>query len=115
MAAIDAFYEELGFYLVYRVRQEIKTPRQRYSKSPRRMKKGSPYNMYATGNLWRSVEARTDAELGEILILMEDYGVNNVFNPDPELGGSFPGGGKYYPDTRPKGQKGTYSGLIAAL
>jgi len=115
MAAIDAFYEELGFYLVYRVRQEIKTPRSRFSKSPRRMKRGSPYNMYATGKLWRSVEARTDAELGEILILMEDYGVNNVFNPDPELGGSWPGGGSFYPDRRPKGDKGTYSELIASL
>jgi hypothetical protein len=115
MAIIDAFYEELGAYLVYRVRQEIKTPRSRYSKSPRRMKRGSPYNFYATGNLWRSVEARADADMGEILILMEDYGVNNVFNPDPDLGGSWPGGGAFYPDRRPKNQKQKFSNLIEEL
>jgi hypothetical protein len=115
MATIDDFYEELGFYLVERVRKEIKTPRQRFTKSPRGMKRNSPYNMYATGNLWRSVEAKTNAELGEILILMEDYGVNYVFNPDPELGGSFPGGGRFYPDTRPKGQKKATSSFITEL
>lgn len=115
MAAIDAFYMELGDFLVYKVRQEIKTPRMRYSKSPRRMKRGSPYNMYATGNLWRSVEAKTNAELGEILILMEDYGVDFVFNPDPEMGGSWPGGGRYYPDTRKKDQRKASSPLIQNL
>lgn len=115
MAIIDAFYEELGTYLVYRVRQEIKTPRSRFSKSPRSMKRGSPYNFYATGSLWRSVEARADVDLGEILLLMNDYGVNNVFNPDPELGGSFPGGGAFYPDIRPKEQKQQFSNLIAEL
>lgn len=71
--------------------------------------------MYASGNLWRSVEARTDADLGEVLILMADYGVDNVFNADPELGGSWPGGGRFYPDTRPKNQRAETSGLIDAL
>lgn len=79
------------------------------------MKRGSPYNFYATGNLWRSVEARADADMGEILILMEDYGVNNVFNPDPDLGGSWPGGGAFYPDRRPKNQKQKFSNLIEEL
>jgi len=116
MAVIDDFYKELGGYLVFRIRQEIKTPQPRYSKSPRMMKRGSPYNMYASGNLWRSVEARTNAEIGEILILMEDYGVNNVLNPDPELGGSFPGGGQWAGrDTRPKSQRAKKSPLIEAL
>ena len=79
------------------------------------MKRKSPYNMYASGKLWRSVEARTSADLGEVLILMEDYGVNNVFNPDPELGGSWPGGGKYYPDRRSKNEKQSNSELVSAL
>ena len=112
----EQFLNDIGKYLVYRIRKEIKTPRMRFSKSPRRMKPHSPYNMNASGALWNSVsyKVRQGYEQLEIDILMNDYGVNNVFNADPELGGSFPGGG-LYAKPRPKSQSQKYSALIDAL
>lgn len=71
-------------------------------------KRSSPYNFYATGRLYNSVSYVLRD--GEIDILMEDYGADNVFGE-----GSFPGGGAYYPDTRKKGSKGNTSQLITEL
>jgi len=108
---LDELLNDIGKFLVYKIKQEIKTPRPRFTNprakiNPRRMKRGSPYNFYATGKLWNSVEYRVDN--GEIYILMEDYGVDYVFGS-----GSYPGGGAYYPDTRTA--RASTSALIDSL
>jgi hypothetical protein len=74
---LDDFLNDLGKFMVFLVRQEIKTPQQRFTKSPRMMKRNSPYNFYATGKGWRSVSYEVADD--ELYILMEDYMVNYVF------------------------------------
>jgi hypothetical protein len=76
---LEDFLNDLGRFMVSLVREEIKTPRPRFTKkSPRMMKRNSPYNFYATGRGWRSVEYEV-VDDNEIYILMEDYMVNYVF------------------------------------
>jgi hypothetical protein len=109
----EQFLNELGEFLVGLIRLEIDDPnRNRYSKSPRLPKSPPRYKVNATGALKNSVSYVVRDN--EIDILMNDYGVNNVFNPT-ESGGSFPGGGRYYPDLRSRGQKQSRSALITAL
>jgi len=98
----------IGEYLVKQVKELIKTPKPRYTKRGEMTKRSSPYNFSATGRLYNSVSYIIRE--GEIDILMEDYGVDFVFGE-----GSFPGGGAYYPDKRPKGSKGGTSQLITEL
>lgn len=74
---LDEFFDDLGKFMVSLVREEIKTKRARYTKSPRMMKRNSPYNFYATGRGYRSVDYEVVDD--EIYILMEDYMVNYVF------------------------------------
>jgi len=112
---MEEFLDLLGQKIVQIVKAQILEPRMRYSKRGQ-IPKGT-YNFSASGNLLRSVSYVVMDE--EILILMEDYGVQYVFSDLAAAtggeGGSWPGGGKYYPDTRPYGSKGTYSPLLAAI
>ena len=76
------------------------------------------YNFVATKRLQKSVDYKILDD--ELIIVMEDYGVEYVFSDLAEAqtggeGGSFPGGGKYYPDKRKKGQRKKFSPLIKAL
>jgi hypothetical protein len=109
----EELLNEVGAFLVKQIKEEIKTPRPRFTNprariNPRQMKRNSPYNFYASGNLYNSVEYKVVDD--ELYILMLDYGVDYVFGD-----GSYPGGGAYYPDTRPKGAKQTTSQLITQL
>jgi hypothetical protein len=109
----EQFLNDLGQFLVDLIRLEIDNPnRQRFTKKFRLPKSPSKYKVNATGKLSRSVSYVVRDN--EIDILMEDYGVNNVFNPT-EAGGSFPGRGRYYPDMRTAGQKQSKSALITSL
>jgi len=89
----EQFLNDLGKFLVVLVRAEIdRNDRARFSKSPRIPKNPAQYRVNASGKLKDSVGYKV--ENGEILIVMNDYGVNNVFQIDSEAG-SFPGGGRY--------------------
>lgn len=107
----------LAKYIEARVKQEMSIPRQRYSK--RGQMKTPRYNFVASGKLRNSVEAFVENE--EIILIMEDYGIDYVFSDlaagrwgiSPNDAGSWPGNGRYYPDTRT--QKGSYSPLLEAL
>lgn len=77
----------IGEYLVKQIKEEIKTPRPRFTKRGEMTKPNSPYNFNATGRLYNSVSYIIRD--GEIDILMEDYGANNVFGD-----GSWPKGVK---------------------
>lgn len=106
---LEDFLNDLGAFLVKVVREQITTPEDRFSKSPRMMKRNSPYNFYASGRGWRSVEYEVLDD--EVYVLMEDYMVNYVFGD-----GSWPGGGKWGGrDTRPPEAKGSKSKLLDAL
>jgi len=112
---MEEFLDLLGKAIVKIVRAEMLTPRMRYTKRGN-IPKGT-YNFTASGNLLRSVSYVVMDE--EILILMEDYGVQYVFSDLAAAtggeGGSWPGGGKYYPDRRPPGARGKYSPLLEKL
>lgn len=105
---LDDFLKDLGVIMVDLVKTEIITPRPRFSKSPRQMKRNSPYDFKATGRGYDSVSYEVIDD--QVFVLMEDYMVDYVFGD-----GSFPGGGRYSPDTRPRGSKGKKSALIDAL
>jgi len=106
----EQFYNELGQLLVEQIREELKTKRFRYSLSPKTLK--GEYSANASGNLSRSVDYKVrEIEGGyEVDIIMADYGADYLFGR-----GSWPGGGRYYPDTRPPGSRGNSSALINAL
>jgi hypothetical protein len=109
----EQFLNDIGKFLVGLVRYEITRPdRNRFSKSPRLPKTPRQYKVDATGNLKNSVSYRIQDN--NIFILMNDYGVENVFQIDSEAG-SFPGGGRYYPDTRPPSSRLSRSQLIDSL
>lgn len=113
---MEELLNELGKFIVAYIKVEMAVPRARYSKRGE-MYKGR-YNFVATKKLQNSVSYAIVDD--EIIILMEDYGVEYVFSDLAEAqtggsGGSWPGGGKYYPDRRKKGQKAKFSPLIAAL
>lgn len=74
---LEDFLNDLGAFLVKVVREQITTPEDCFSKSPRMMKRNSPYNFYASGRGWRSVEYEVLDD--EVYVLMEDYMVNYVF------------------------------------
>ena len=110
---LEQILNDIGKFLVYKVRQEIKTPRPRFTNprarvNPRQMKWSSPYNFYATGKLWDSVEYKVLDD--QLYILMLDYGIDYVFGE-----GSYPGNGNYYPDNRPAGARAQKSDLIKSL
>jgi hypothetical protein len=98
----------IGKFLVEAIRKQIMSPEARFTKRGNSPKRPPRYNFYASGSLYNSVSYIIRD--GEIDILMNDYGVDFVFGE-----GSWPGGGRYYPDTRRKGTKGKTSPLIAAL
>ncbi len=110
----EQFLQELGRYIVWRVRMEMMTPKPRYTKAGSMPKPFSPYNTIATGRLKDSVA--TYIQDGLIYLVMEDYGVENVYSDllDGDSG-SWPGGGRFYPDTRPPEARQAYSPLIDAL
>jgi len=106
----------LGRRVVELIKKEMATPRSRFTKRGN-MPKGT-YNTIGTGSLRDSVDYRIVDE--ELIILMNDYGVEYVYSDLAESltggkGGSWPGGGRYYPDTRQAGQKANYSKLIESL
>jgi hypothetical protein len=79
---MDEFLDLVGEYLVEQIQDEILKPRARFTKT------GAPktpprYNFNATGALYESVSYQIVG--GEIIILMNDYGVDYVFG-----GGSKP-------------------------
>lgn len=86
---LEDFLNDLGKIMVELVRDEILTKRDRFSKSPRVMKRSSPYNFYASGKGYRSVNYEV-VDQDQLYILMEDYMVDYVFG-----NGSWPGGGRY--------------------
>lgn len=89
----EQFLNDIGKFLVGLVRAEIdRNDRPRFSKSPRIPKNPTQYKVNATGKLKESVSYKV--ENGDIFIIMNDYGVNNVFQIDSEAG-SFPGGGRF--------------------
>jgi len=113
---MEELLNELGSIVVELIRKEMGKARPRFSKRGN-IPKGS-YNFVGTGRLQKSVSYVIMDE--ELIILMEDYGVEYVFSDLAEAqtggeGGSWPGGGKYYPDKRKKGQRAKFSPLIAAL
>ena len=107
----------LAQYIEQRLKREMGIPRARFTKVGK-VPKGN-YNFVASGRLRDSVKAFVEGE--DIVVLMEDYGIDYVFSDlaadrwgiSPADAGSFPGGGRYYPDTRQT--RGTYSALIASL
>lgn len=105
---LDDFLNDLGDIVVKLVKTEIITPRPRFTKSPRQMKRNSPYDFKATGRGYDSVAYEVVDD--QLFVVMEDYMVDYVFGD-----GSWPGGGRYYPDRRAKGSKGKTSALIDAL
>lgn len=110
----EQFLQELGRYIVWRVRIEMMTPQPRYTKAGRMPKPFSPYDTIATGRLKDSVA--TIIRDGLIYLVMEDYGVENVYSDllDGDSG-SWPGGGRFRVDTRPPEARQAYSPLIQAL
>lgn len=109
----EQFLKEIGEFLVGLVRYEItRTDRPRFSKNPRLPKNPPTYKVNATGALKNSVAYKVQDN--DIYILMNDYGVENVFQIDSEAG-SWPGGGRYYPDTRPASARLSKSQLIDSL
>lgn len=89
----EQFLNDIGKFLVGLVRAEIdRNDRARFSKSPRLPKNPAQYRVNASGRLKESVGYRVEG--GDIFIVMNDYGVNNVFQIDSEAG-SFPGGGRF--------------------
>lgn len=115
---MEELLNELGKFIVAYIKVEMAVPRNRFTKRGNMPKSPSRYNFIGTGQLQRSVSYTILDD--ELVILMEDYGVEYVFSDLAEAqtggeGGSFPGGGRYYPDTRPKGTKAKFSPLIAAL
>lgn len=112
---MEELLDILGKSIVKIIKEEMMKPRPRFTKRGE-MPKGR-YNFVATGKLKNSVDYQIVDE--EIYILMEDYGVEYVFSDLAETfggeGGSFPGGGKYYPDRRKPEQKAKFSPLIASL
>jgi hypothetical protein len=110
----EQFLNELGRFIQARVRREILTPRARFTKSGDMPKPNSPYNFNASGRLYNSVDYAIVE--GLIYIIMEDYGVENVFSDLLEGdSGSWPGQGRWAVDTRPPEAKQKYSALLAAL
>lgn len=104
----EQFLNDLGKFLVGLVRAEIlRSDRPRFSQSPRLPKNPSQYRVNASGRLKNSVAYKIQD--GEIFIVMNDYGVNNVFQIDSEAG-SFPGRGRFA-----KGRGTGRSLLIPAL
>ena len=104
----------LARYVEQRIKKEMTIPRARFSKVGG-ISKGN-YNFVASGNLRNSVKAFVEGE--DIVVVMNDYGVDYVFSDLAQQsgyeGGSWPGRGRYAPpDTRKV--KGTYSPLLAAL
>jgi len=105
-------FNEIGEMLVRAIRAEMLVPRMRFTKRPR-MAKAKQYNTKASGALRNSVSYQLnllDDDQIEIDILMLDYGVDNVYGD-----GSFPGGGNWAKDTRPKEARAERSALIEAL
>lgn len=89
----EQFLNDLGKFLVGLVRAEIdRGDRPRFSQSPRLPKKPAEYRVNASSRLKNSVAYKIQD--GEIFIVMNDYGVNNVFQIDSEAG-SFPGRGRF--------------------
>jgi hypothetical protein len=102
----EEFLNDIGRFLVEQIQQEIVRKRPRFALSPKTPK--GNYNANASGKLYASVAYKVRD--GEIDIIMEDYGADYLFGR-----GSWPGGGKYYPDKRPAQSRGATSGLITEL
>ena len=79
---MDEFLDLVGKYLVKEIKEKILTPTARFTKTGA-PKKPPRYNFNASGSLYKSVEYQIVD--GEIIILMNDYGVDFVFG-----GGSKP-------------------------
>ena len=113
---MEELLNEVGSIIVELIRKAMAQPRPRFSKRGE-IPKGT-YNFVGTGRLQKSVDYKILDD--DIVIIMEDYGVEYVFSDLAQAqtggeGGSFPGEGKYYPDKRKKGQRAKFSPLIAAL
>jgi hypothetical protein len=110
---MDELLTLLAQYIEQRIKKEMTIPRARFSKVGN-ISKGN-YNFVGSGSLRDSVKAFVEGE--DIVVVMNDYGVDFVFSDLAQQsgyeGGSFPGQGRFYPDRR--AIKGTYSPLLAAL
>jgi hypothetical protein len=116
---MDELLTLLAQYIEQRIKKEMTIPRARFSKVGN-ISKGN-YNFVGSGSLRDSVKAFVDGE--DIVVVMNDYGVDFVFSDLAEQsgyeGGSFPGQGRYEEFRgRPgqeKGVRGKFSPLLAAL
>jgi hypothetical protein len=115
---MDELLNELGKFIVAYIKVEMAIPRNRFTKRGDMPKSPSRYNFIGTGQLQKSVSYTILDD--ELVVLMEDYGVEYVFSDLAQAqtggdGGSWPGGGKFYPDRRKPGTKAKFSPLIQAL
>ena len=74
---LEQLLNEVGEEMVKLIREEIMTPRDRFTKQPVQPKRPPRYNFNATGSLYRSVQYEVIDE--QIYILMNDYGADYVF------------------------------------
>lgn len=111
----------LAKYVEQRIKKEMSIPRARFTKVGNLPKTPRQYNFVASGNLRNSVKAFVENE--DIVVVMNDYGVDYVFSDLAQQsgyeGGSWPGQGRYANFRgRPgeqKGVRGKFSPLLAAL
>ena len=112
---MDELLKLLAQFVEDRIKKEMTIPRARFTKRGDIPKNPSRYNFVASGSLLASVKAFVEGE--DIVVVMNDYGVDYLFSDLAQQsgyeGGSFPGQGRFYPDTRT--QKGTFSPLLEKL
>lgn len=87
---LEQILNEIGAEMVKLVKEEILTPRPRFSKVGDMVKRGSPYNFSSNqkyGNLYNSVSYEVQDD--EIYLLMADYGADYVFGDGSKPGKKF--------------------------
>jgi hypothetical protein len=87
---LEKILNDIGKEMVVLVKEEILTPRPRFTKIGEMPKKGSPYNFSSnqkSGNLYNSVDYEVVDD--EIYLLMADYGVDYVFGDGSKPGKKF--------------------------
>lgn len=118
---MDELLKLLAKYVEQRIKKEMSIPRARFTKVGNLPKTPREYNFVASGNLRNSVKAFVEGE--DIVVVMNDYGVDYVFSDLAQQsgyeGGSWPGQGRYADFRgRPgqqRGVRGGFSPLLEAL
>jgi len=87
---LEQILNDIGAEMVKLVKEEILTPRPRFTKKGNMVKRGSPYNFSSNqryGNLYNSVSYEVKDD--EIYLLMADYGADYVFGDGSKPGKKF--------------------------